>query len=241
MSLPTLPLLASQTEEMALIKQHIRQSTTTSPVHILEAGCGSWCHLDLQDIPHHLTGIDLDAEAMAIRKQKYNDIHECIVGDLETVSAPAASYDVVYNSYVLEHIRQADKVLENFLHWLKPGGIIVIRVPDAKSVHGFITRVTPHWFHVLYYRYALGQANAGKPGYAPYPTHYHPAISREGMREFCRNHNAELLVEMGEKYYQPGKGLAKPLIRFVKKAVNLLSLGALSAEHTNLLYIIRKP
>ncbi|MGH9955766.1 MAG: methyltransferase domain-containing protein, partial [Pyrinomonadaceae bacterium] len=79
---------------------------------------------------------------------------------------------VIYNSFVLEHIEDASQVLQNSTRWLKPGGIVVLKIPDPDSVCGFITRVTPHWFHVFYYRYLLGARNAGKPGYAPYTIDY---------------------------------------------------------------------
>lgn len=241
MPLPTLQLLSNQSEEMELIMRFIRATAHHDPIKILEAGCGTWRYLELDDIPHHLTGVDLDEEALALRKKKFNDIHDYIVGDLETVALAPASYDAIYNSFVLEHIEHADKVLENFVRWVKPGGVIVVRVPDPYSAHGFVTKVTPHWFHVLYYRYALNQKNAGKPGYAPYPTYYHPVISRQGMRDFCSKHNIELAVETGEKYYKPGKGLIKQLILLVRKTLEVLSLGKLSGKHSNLLYIIRKP
>lgn len=42
--------------------------------------------------------------------------------------------------------------MKNFVTWVKPNGIIIIKIPDPYSVRGFVTRNTPFWFHVLYYR-----------------------------------------------------------------------------------------
>ena len=115
---------------------------------------------------------------------------------------------------------------------------MVIRVPDPNSVYGYITRVTPHWFHVFYYR-LLGNRNAGKPGYAPYPVYYNQVISRGGIRDFCGKNNLTLLAEYGDGYWRPGKGIAMLLIHLIKIIISTLTLGKLSSKHTNLLYILK--
>lgn len=49
---------------------------------------------------------------------------------------------------------------------------MIIIIPDPDAVRGFITRLSPHWVHILYYKYIYSWAkNAGKPGYAPYYTY----------------------------------------------------------------------
>ncbi len=72
-----------------------------------------------------------------------SDFRESIEGDLGV-----DRFDVIYCSYVLEHIENADVVLNRFVKWIKPNGIIIIKVLDPDSVHGYITRITPHWFHL---------------------------------------------------------------------------------------------
>jgi len=143
---------------------------------------------------------------------------------------------------VLEHIKRADIVVENFVKWAKPDGIIIIRIPDPHSVKGYITRVSPHWFHVFYYRFILGRKNAGKPGYPPYPTFYHPIVSRSGMRRFCNDggNNIVLDGEYGDAYHWEGRDSLKTLIHMFKKVINIISIGFLSDKHTNLLFILRK-
>lgn len=42
-----------------------------------------------------------------------------------------------------------------------PGGQIVVAAPNPYSVKGFVTRYTPHWFHVWYYRHVLHRPQAG--------------------------------------------------------------------------------
>jgi len=175
-----------------------------------------------------------------MRKNVKKDLDEAVEGDLRFVELGDNMYDVIYSSFVLEHIQGAERVLGNFVKWLKPGGIMVIQIPDPYSVDGFVTRITPHWFHTFFYRYVLGDQNAGKPGYGPYPTYYDPVVSREGIRSFCRQNNLEINAEYGDGYNKRGVGATRMLIGIVKQILRVVSLGRLSAAHINLLYVLKK-
>jgi SAM-dependent methyltransferase len=160
---------------MEVMSREIRSIKDTGKVlEILEAGCGQQWDLDIGDGGYVLTGIDLDAEALRIRRDETKDLHEGIVGDLRTADFGQRTFDVIFNSYVLEHVPGAQQVLENFNRWVRPGGLIIIMIPDPYSAHGFTARMTPHWFHVLFYRLILGWRNAGKPGYGPLQGHLRP-------------------------------------------------------------------
>jgi len=58
---------------------------------------------------------------LLLRKAKHNDLDEMIVGDLRFLDLQKHSYDVILNSYVLEHIHGAKGVPEDFSNWLKQG------------------------------------------------------------------------------------------------------------------------
>ena len=34
--------------------------------------------------------------------------------------------------------------LENFVLWLRPGGLLILQLPERKSVRAFVTRALPH-------------------------------------------------------------------------------------------------
>jgi SAM-dependent methyltransferase len=233
---------SSWKEELELIESNIRkQFVEQGEIEILEAGCGqSWLPIDLSGVKYKLTGIDLDAEALRIRKDVNNDLDETIVGDVCTQELPPESFHVIYSSFLLEHVENAHVALTNFAKWLKPGGIMVIRIPDPDSVHGLIARLTPHWFHVLFFRVALGLKDAGKPGHAPYKTYYHPTVSRRGMRKFCEERGLRVSDEYADGFYGPGTKLFKPIIKAVKHVISSLTLGRFAAGHSNLLYIVEK-
>ena len=237
-----LELTSSWKHQNEIMESHIEGIAVVGGVlQILEAGCGQRWLLNLDGVQYVLTGVDLDKAALEIRKNVVKDLHEAIEGDLISVRLQENHYDVIYCSYVLEHIQGAEQVLSKFVNWIKPNGIIILLIPDSNSVQGFISRVTPHWFHVFHYRFILGNQNAGKAGYAPYPVHYDRVISRNGIRDFCSRNNLTVLAEYGDGFNKPGKDIVRLLIHSFKQVVGALSFGLLSGKHNNLLYILQKP
>ncbi|HXS27037.1 MAG TPA: class I SAM-dependent methyltransferase [Steroidobacteraceae bacterium] len=203
--------------------------TLPPPLRILEAGCGRHWGLDLS-IPYSLTGIDLDRDALAAR----TDLDQAIVGDLTKAEFPPGSFDVIYCAFVLEHVKGAEQVLERFLRWLAPGGLLVIKVPDRDSAYGFLARVTPFWVHVLTYRWLLGYPEAATPGHGPYPTEYDAVISERGLARFCAAHG------LGEP--QVGRLCSYAGRRLVTAGaflIHALSAGRLAWRHNNLLLVAR--
>lgn len=238
----TLQLFKNHAEEQELLENTIREKAGAGlPLRILEAGCGRKWPLNLEGVDFSLTGVDFDKTALDVRKEKIGDLDEAVHGDLRNVSLTNESFDVIYNSFVLEHIQDAKRVLQNFTNWLKPGGILLLRIPDRYSVYGFVTRVTPLWFHVAYKKYLKGNKNAGKPGFDPYPTFHEPIVSREGIHDYCRENGLQILAEYGEGSYLAGSGLVWRLVRMFVITLSTLSLGALQWRHNNLTYVIRKP
>lgn len=222
------------------VNAHFADSTVKGPVNILEAGCGQQWNLKL-DIDYELTGCDLSKEAMEIRRERYGDLDNFIVGDLATVSIDDSSFDVIYCSYVLEHLHGAEAVIEKFFDWLKPGGLAILIFPDRDSVFGFITRMTPHWFHVFYYKYILKFPNAGAPGHNPFPTAYDPVTSRRGIHEFCGKRNLKIALEFGASLGIPKSswGIAT-LIAATVKIIAAVSFGRLTDKHQNITLVIEK-
>ena len=207
-----------------------RLEALPGPLRILEAGCGRHWPLELS-VPYRLTGLDLDEDALAARK----DLDQAVVGDLRTVQFPPRSFDVIYNAFVLEHVSGAQHVLERFVRWLAPGGMLIIKIPDRDSAYGFLTRMTPFWTHVMVYRYLLGYRWAGKPGHGPYRTYYDRVVSERGLREFCGRNG----LPAPELYRMCSYANSRP-VRLAAFLTSMASGGRLSWRHNNLLLIVRK-
>jgi SAM-dependent methyltransferase len=238
-----LEVFKDRKKEREMIEKLIRKkvSDNNKIIHILEAGCGRRWPYKLEGIPYVLTGVDIDKRALEMRKNTLADLDIAIEGDLTWINLDADKYDVIYCEFVLEHIKRADLVIKNFAKWVKPNGIIIIKIPDRNSVKGYITRITPFWFHIFFHRYILGSKFAGKPGYNPYKTYFHPIVSRSGLRDFCNeNNNIDLEAEYGCCYRGPKSGLIIAMIKIFAKIISIISFGFLNCKHNDLLFILRK-
>jgi len=235
-----LKLFKSWSQEVALLEKYVKEkSTSESVLNILEAGCGREWPLNLAGTKYTLTGIDMDDVALNHRKTVVNDLDETIIGDLRDIDLEENKYDLIYNSFVLEHIDNAELVLNKFFSWLKLGGILILKIPDRNSVFGFTTRATPHWFHV-FFRKILGHKNAGRLGYGPYPTIYDSIVSRKGIHEYCQRNSHIIKEEYGCGLFFNRPGYISFLMRLYSRIMGILSFGQLSSKHNNLTYIIEK-
>ena len=235
MALPDLNLIDEPKGLRELISQSIRElSERAGHLEILEAGCGRQWPFRMKDANYKLTGVDTDQEALETRQKRKKDLDVGILGDLREVEFDADQFDVIYSNFVLEHIQGAEAVLENFRKWLKPGGLMILTFPDRYSVYGFITRISPFWFHVWYKRYLNGEKNAGKEGFGPYPTYHDPVIGREAFRQYAEQHGLELVEEYGF-------GTLPAIQTLFTRLVQLVSFGQLASRHKDLLYILRQP
>jgi len=211
-----------------------RHLGTPRPVRVLEAGCGRRWDMDLSGFQCHITGVDIDQQALTDRVVNMKDLQEAVLGDLRTTSFPAASFELVYCAWVLEHIRGATEVMDRLFWWTRPGGLVVLRIPDGQSVFGSLTKHTPQRLHLV-----AGRLYRLPKGFEPYPTIYDEIVSRRGVHDYCAAHGHEILVEQ----YSDSHGWPNPafelLSRACFRAVSVLSLGQL-APHDNLHFIIRK-
>ncbi|WP_018983147.1 class I SAM-dependent methyltransferase [Salinimonas chungwhensis] len=237
-----LQLVTDSSHEKKLLERYISsRAKPDSTLQILEAGCGNKWQLALPDLCYSLSGVDLDEEALLLRQRNHNDLDTVIVGDLRSVNLPEHQYDIIYTAYVLEHVADVPRVLDNFNRWLKPGGLLVIKVPDRDTVYGFVARNTPHWLHVYYYRWIKGNKNAGKPGYLPYPTVYDKALGRHQMTQFCHREGLHLMAMLGKNNYLRKRSARDRAIRVFVRLIHLFSFGRLAWHYNDLIFIIEKP
>lgn len=241
MKLSKLELLISPSQECDLFKRYIKAKARSGlRLNILEAGCGRFWPINMSGIQYSLTGVDTNKEAIEIRQTRQKDLDEIIIGDLRHVQLEENKYDIIWNSFVLEHIDGAEQVLINFLSWLKPGGILLLKFPARNSAYGFLTRITPFWFHVFYKKYILGYKNAGKPGWDPFPTYYDKVLSRKEFHQFCKINSLVIREEYGHRFCYNHTGLVTLLERFVVGTIKIISFGNLTSDYNTLTYILEK-
>lgn len=104
----------------------------TAKGRLLDLGCGTGEFLqEMRKAGWQVRGVerDFDAAMFAIRELKLN----VVAGTLETLPAAQDSFDVVTMWHVLEHLYHPHRTLIAIRDLLKPGGLLVIAVPNAES------------------------------------------------------------------------------------------------------------
>ena len=145
-----------QPDPKTLLNRVLSSCLNGRSVSVLEAGGGSRTHLREQMLNiASVTTVDISAEQLA--RNTYADFK--IEADLEKFE-PERSYDVVIMFQVLEHLQNADRALENLARACADDGFVVVGSPYMRSFSGMVTRFTPHWFHVFFYRRILGWKTA---------------------------------------------------------------------------------
>jgi hypothetical protein len=110
-------------------------------------------------------------------------------------------------------------------------------IPDRDTVWGLVSRLTPYWFHIAFKRYVQQNADAGKPGFGPFPTHDDPVVSRRGIREYCASRPLAIRHEFGRRFNP--RRFALP-VRAATNAIGALALGSVDADHNDLVYVLEK-
>ena len=116
------------------------------PAEVLEAGCGRFKHFDYPD-DAVIAGLDISQEQLDLN----DHVQERFLGDVQTWRTER-QWDATVSMYVLEHLDDPARTVSNMLDWTRPGGLVVIGVPNLWSLRGLVTKLTPFWFHELAYK-----------------------------------------------------------------------------------------
>jgi 2-polyprenyl-3-methyl-5-hydroxy-6-metoxy-1,4-benzoquinol methylase len=190
---------------------------------LLEAGGGSWIKISLikRIGTVRVTTIDICQEQ--IDKNDYADVK--IVGDLSTDMIADEAFDLVVCYNVIEHIDKLDDALANICKATKVGGLVVIGAPNPASLAGLITKYTPHFFHVLVYRYIFGSKKAGNPGEAPFKTTMRSSVSPKNLIKVLNGHGMEVVYfNAYENDRLKGRGVISTIWSAVCRVIEAVSL-----------------
>lgn len=191
---------------------------------ILEAGCGRLSHWEYP-AGSLVTGLDISQSQL----ERNERVHEKIRGDVQTWETDR-QWDVVASVYVLEHIRHPQRAVANMLAWTKPGGLLVLAVPNALSLKGLVTKMTPFGFHGWFYRHIYRRPHA------IFPTVMDSSIAPANLRRQLVGHEIQL-----ERYdtetLSPGFDF---LYQAMIRVLGVLSLGRWKPGNSNYLLVVRK-
>jgi SAM-dependent methyltransferase len=115
------------------------------PGRVLDIGCGRGFLLRaFQQRRWEVTGTEMSPSATAYAREKLKlPVH---VGKLQDLKLPESSFNAVVMWHVLEHMDRANDVLDEVCRLLRPGGVLLVAVPNFSSVEARLAR--DKWFHL---------------------------------------------------------------------------------------------
>ena len=130
---------------------------------ILDAGAGPFTKpaYDFGNFVKTIIGIDMDPSV------KQNGLlNEAYIGNLDSLPFENNRFDLIFTRYVLEHLENPIKVINEFNRVLRPNGIVALMTPCKWSYVCLVSRVTPPRFHNCY------KNLRGFDKHSLYPTYY---------------------------------------------------------------------
>jgi SAM-dependent methyltransferase len=229
-------------ESLLAVHGILRAVLPPGKLAVYEAGGGSTSILPLSVLNRaHVTVVDIDEDQ--IRSNDY--AQEAILGDIQRYRFQPETFNLVICYNVIEHLADVEAALLGFCQSLKQGGLILIGAPNPKSLSGVVTKYSPHWFHVWFYRHVRGDKNAGLPGQAPFPTFFHPLVSPSKLETFAREHGLQVIYKREyESPRFPEMRARKPVLAALLDAVavvaNLVLPGKADVRRGDYHVILRK-
>ena len=155
---------------------------------VVEVGCGQQTNVVFEGATR-VIGVDVDQPALVANTTVTDPV---ILSANELELAPE-SVDAISSIFTLEHVEEPDVVFGMLARALRPGGVLVIAVPQVRSPKAIITKFTPQSFHEWFYRRALGR-DPGAHG-TPFDTVLDPAIAPERLRRLATALGLDVIAE----------------------------------------------
>jgi ubiquinone/menaquinone biosynthesis C-methylase UbiE len=130
-------------------------------VRVLDAGCGegTWILRDYRNKIGRLIGVDIQAP-------KENKMDEFLICDLDNIPLADAKIDVIVCYFVIEHLKQPQKVFSEFSRLLLNDGTLIFRTPCINSPMFLLSRLTPvRWHETIKKKFLGTQAIDAFPTY----------------------------------------------------------------------------
>ncbi len=99
---------------------------------LLDVGCGNGSFLlKMRSCGLNVEGVEFSDSGAKEARSHGLDV---ATGTLEQQKYPASSFDVITLNHVLEHVRHQKKTMNELARILKSGGVIILAVPNARSL-----------------------------------------------------------------------------------------------------------
>lgn len=232
-----------------MLSDVVRVQGRSAPLRVLDAGSSEGWALDVEDVECSRTGVG-DAVAAQTALDTADPGRPAVIDLTDGVDmtgpvrldlmadgpVPPHAFDVVYSGQVLEHIHDAERALDRLVQATRPGGVLLLLIPERESVAGLLARRAPPRLHSLLRRYS---SSLGSPD--PSPAVFEPVLSRRGMRRFAASRGLSVEAEWAERAAPARFGALGRAVDLGLHGVATLSLGRLTATYDQLVYVLRTP
>lgn len=148
---------------------HDIETLIPSPGKVLDVGCATGYFLEVaQSFGWEVAGVELSAYSAGLAAAKFGK--QIFNGTLEQAAYPAATFDLVTLSDLIEHVPDPLAFLNEVRRILKPGGLVVIVTPDLQSLTERVMRGKWSHYkleHIYYYSQATINSCLEKSGFTP--------------------------------------------------------------------------
>lgn len=152
--------LSSWVQRIEYLRKRLLSIVNENSV-VLDAGCGKRNVLISANMVKKLVGCDIDKEFVDSNRH----INEGVVADLETVTFPENTFDLIMSFEVIEHLRRPKLFLTRTSRSLKKGGYIFLVTPNKTSLFGFLARWLPNKAKRYITRFLFGKATENEVHY----------------------------------------------------------------------------
>jgi 2-polyprenyl-3-methyl-5-hydroxy-6-metoxy-1,4-benzoquinol methylase len=98
-------------------------------LRVLDVGCGfATTSARIEKLGNQVTGIDSSPEIEDVAARRLTRV---VHGDVQDVDLGDAQFDVIIFADVLEHLAWPVGILKGYLRWLRPGGSVIISLPNV--------------------------------------------------------------------------------------------------------------
>jgi 2-polyprenyl-3-methyl-5-hydroxy-6-metoxy-1,4-benzoquinol methylase len=116
-------------------------------LRVLDLGCGGGRNGEMlkRAGAREVVGVELDAKAAAEARKRLDRVCECDLARLDPAELGDEPFDAILASDVLEHLVDAEGVLARAVTRLRPGGAVVVSLPNVASVFVMLQLLSKSW------------------------------------------------------------------------------------------------
>lgn len=133
-------LVGERRSPLAVYRELLRGVDAAAALHL---GSGRDKHGVVADVTaDDVVSLDPDHTALGL-----NENDRTVVGDGATLPFARDTFDLVFSEYVFEHLPAPWRTLDEIDRVLRPGGSVLVLVPNPRHYYARIADHTPFWFH----------------------------------------------------------------------------------------------